>query len=109
MTDMPEPTVYTDADLVKFHPAFMEAMSLWSLRCAQYVAKHGDKGSCVIGAGIGVYYRGPRKRSYELKLVIDVPMTASQGSCTWEASVPEVIAFLKTRGIEAHHIYGRMD
>lgn len=104
-------TVYRLPDLgcSYFATAVDDAAALWSKLCAEEVAARGDRGTCVIGAGIGIKYRGPRKRTVEYHNIIDVPMTAGQGSLTWETSVQQVIDFLKMRGIEAFYMPGRMD
>ena len=100
---------YREADLQQHIQDILDARKLWAQRCAEYVVKHGDVGTCVTGAGIAVDYLPPRRRKSVEKTILRVPDTAAQGSCTWEASVPEVIEFLRARGIEAHYKCGWMD
>ena len=117
MTMKPYPTadyvarVYTDKDLADFNFKILkdQAAELWDQRCAEYVAKNGDVGSCVLGAEIQVLYKAPRSRKARWIKFLDVPPSAAQGSCTWEASVKEVCAWLKAHGIEAQYHYGHMD
>lgn len=77
--------------------AIREAMKMWEARCAEYVAKHGDQGSCVIGAAIVI---GSVRYS---------PPTGAQGSLVWEDSVKDVLGFLREHGIDAYYDPGSMD
>lgn len=109
---MNQQIVYRDADLNHGTPlrqALDEASDLWRRLCADFVAKHGDCGTCVLGAGISVPYKAPRSRTVRNLIVIGVPNTAAQGSTTWESSVREVIALLAARGVVARYEPGNMD
>ena len=102
--------VYTDKDFNKdFALTVADAMNLWAHQCAQEVARNGDHGTCVIGAGIGVWYKPARCRNERELRILDVPYTAGQGASTWESSVQQVINHLADKGIVAHYMTGRMD
>ena len=101
--------IYQEKDLVGMLPHLVEAALLWSKLCADEVAKNGDRGSCVIGAGIAIWFKGPRKRNEEERIVIPTPYTSLQGSFTWETSVDQVVKFLAQKGITAHYAPGRLD
>ena len=74
------------------------------------IAEHGDKGSCVLGAGLVVRYLPPRcRRDVEHEIISARDATSAQGSCVWEESKDEVIAFLAARGIVASYACGNMD
>ena len=105
------PKTYKQKDLEKLSTiiAVSDAARLWSFRCAQEFAKKGDWGSCVLGAGIGVWMVPTGKRKAEEVILIHPPHTAGQGSCSWETSTDEVIASLKVAGIDAHYICGHLD
>jgi hypothetical protein len=105
----PGAIVYRDADLEALAPALSEAAALWRTRCAEYVAQHGDVGTCVLGAGIAVPYKAPRARTVTYRVMLRPPDTAAQGASTWEASVHEVIALLESRGVHAVYSPGFMD
>lgn len=104
-------TTYKQKDLE--NPAVIKAVAdaanLWSLRCAEAFAKKGDWGSCVLGAGIGVWMVPAGKRTAVETILIHPPHTAGQGSCSWETSTDEVIASLKVAGIDAHYVCGHLD
>jgi hypothetical protein len=102
--------VYKDKDLKEKAGIISQARALWRLRCEEYVAKHGDVGSCVIGAGIEVDYLPPRCRHVRCKCIISADdVAAAQGSITWETSTDEVLKFLRDNGIEAYYNPGRMN
>lgn len=106
---MPDTKVYRNADLKENATYIAQAAELWSKRCAEYMCRRGDRGSCVLGAGIAVNYRPPRCRKSIRQTIIGVPYTAGQGSLTWEDSVEEIINFLAIRGIESFYEPGHMD
>lgn len=105
---MNERKVYRPSDIT---PGFVQAVAMaasrWATSAAEYVAKHGDQGTCVLGAGIGVMFLAKRKRVAE-ELVL-IPAPGGQGSLTWEASVEEVLGVLRSRGVDAFYMPGWMD
>lgn len=105
-----------DVNTATFATAVAEASALWRVRCAEEMAKTdsngrtGDRGSCVLGAGIVVRYLPPRCRNAIDKMIISSSdVTGAQGASIWEASTEEVICFLAERGIDASYEFGRMD
>jgi hypothetical protein len=104
--------IYRPADLStpEVIRAIEDAKDLWRHRCGEYVVQHGDKGSCVLGAGIVVAFLPPRCRhAVDQEIIAANEATNAQGSCVWEESVRDVIAFLARRGIVARYECGRMD
>lgn len=59
-------------------PELLEIQKEWAEKANDY----GDIGSCVLGAKFTFDYKG---QSYEMP-----PISRWQGSCSWEAFVPEV-------------------
>jgi hypothetical protein len=107
-----EPVTYTNADLSQreFQASVNRAKDLWKRQCDKYISEHGDQGTCVLGAGIEVWYLAPRCRIHRTHMIISQhQVTGAQGSLVWEASVNEVLAFLKSEGIIAFYNQGRMD
>lgn len=100
---------YCDRDLEAAKQTILSALKLWTQRCAVYMEMNGDRGSCVLGAGIAVNYIPRRCRTPRNHIIIPVPHTAGQGSLTWECAVEEVLRFLDERGIEAFYEPGHMD
>lgn len=111
MSDSKVYRVYRPADIEtpEFKAAVKEASDLWYQRCKEYVEKNGDVGSCVLGSGIALEFKGKGKRKVET-LVIITPQSPAQGSCTWESSVQEIIDLLATKGIvDCWYTPGRLD
>lgn len=101
---------YTPEDLATFLHAIIEAKMMWVARCKEYVEKHGDKGSCVIGAGIKVYMKLPRKKyAIPEMLISPYEVTPFQGSCIWESSANEIVEFLQSKGLDCFFAMGTMD
>ena len=86
------------------------AKALWSEACAAYVAKNGDTGTCVLGAGIYcmVVPKGKRKPR-EHKIISALSVTRAQGADVWESCRKPVLAFLRANGISCAYEYGFMD
>lgn len=63
---------------------------------------YGDVGSCVLGAGFNFKYKGLYYKMY--------PISIWQGSCSWEASVPEITQMLNDIGCtDVYFEWGNMD
>lgn len=109
----PQHTIYRDIDLEnsEFREVVENAKLLWKQRCTEYLDKHGDRGSCVIGAGICVRYLGPRKRKWVSKTLISPTSVLSRvvGNLVWETSAEEIVTFLRSKGIDAFFELGRLD
>jgi len=104
-----ETIVYQDADL-RGNQAIECAKTMWRDRCKTYLDTNGDQGTCVLGAGIYVYYLAPRCRAPRPHTIIWVTdVCFAQGSLVWEDSVKEVLGYLRAQGIEARYDAGRMD
>lgn len=102
------PKVYTEKDFTAQFVQHVSAAAVrWTTATERYLAEHGDQGTCVIGAGIAIRFKGPRKRTDEDLIIIASP--GRQGSLAWEDSVNQVLEFLRQGGIEAHYCSGRMD
>jgi len=99
----------TDRSDALFRALVEIAADAWEAECARYVAKHGDVGTCVAGAGIAINYRAPRCRRYERKVILHPPHTSGQGASTWEHSVDTIVSWLKDHGIDCFYHCGYMD
>lgn len=101
---------YQKQDLMKgaIQSVIKMARNLWNTRTQEYVKENGDIGTCVLGAGITVWYIPPRCRRPRELMIIPSPACA-QGSVCWEHSKDEVMEYLKKYGIETNYEWGRMD
>ena len=81
------------------HPKeLVEIQNIWKEKADAY----GDIGSCVCGAGFCFKYK---KQNYKM-----CPISMWQGSCSWEASVPEIKQMLIDIGCtEVYFEYGNLD
>ena len=86
------------------------ARSMWKTICAENMTNYGDKGSCVLGAGIAVCCipKGCRLPK-SVTLISSDEVCTAQGSMTWERGMDVVIKFLKDYGIDAYYESGNMD
>lgn len=79
-------------------PELLKIQQEWAEKANAY----GDVGSCVLGAGFNFTYQG---KQYKMP-----PTSRWQGSCSWEAFVPEVTEALKNVGAtDIDFAYGFMD
>lgn len=103
--------VYQIKDIDDLVPLLGKAREMWSARCDAYLKKHGDQGSCVLGAGIAVPYVGHKGKQYAKRIIISAwSATNAQGSLVWEESVNDIIAFLEQNGVQGcTYLCGRMD
>lgn len=109
---IPPDGVYRPAHVTSqaFVAAVDAAKVFWAKRCAETIAQKGDYGTCVLGAGLVVNYLAKGKRKpRDLKIISAHDVTNAQGSCVWETSYREAIAFLAGRGIIATYEAGNMD
>jgi hypothetical protein len=98
------PVVYRDVDLTLLMPLFDHARAL----VAEDAAKGRDEGTSVLGAGIAVRYRAPRKRagSYVRKIVVAAPFQGNVGS---SRASQRALEYLRTSGVDVYWDDGRMD
>lgn len=103
--------VYQPIDIdERYRYVITKASALWETRCKAYLNAHGDQGTCVLGAGIEIYYLAPRCRRPGKKMIISASrICAAQGASVWESSVKEVLEYLRKRGIECQYNSGNMD
>lgn len=107
-----EVTAYQEADVSdpKFKRIVQDAKTMWKAKCESNFQEFGDSGSCVVGAGIYVYYLGKGKRKAEKRMLINaVSVSCCQGSLNWERGHEEIVSYLKENGIETRFEYGQMD
>jgi hypothetical protein len=105
-----EVTAYNAEDLNTKNEIINRAISIWHDKCKEFEIVNGDMGTCVLGAGIEVYFLYPRCRKPKQFMIISASqVTGCQGSIVWEKSVEEVVKFLKENGIEAQYNCGYMD
>ncbi len=100
-------TVYHWQNMGQFAKLIGDARRLWNQRAREYFEAHGDRGTCVMGAGIAVYQIPPRCKKHRSVIIIDSPLY--QGCLTWEASVNEVLDFLRNGGLDCFYAAGMMD
>jgi predicted nuclease of restriction endonuclease-like (RecB) superfamily len=105
--------VYRQADLEQpeFIAAVAEASDLWKKECEDYLAEHGDLGSCVRGEGIKIRYLPPRKRKWVEETIIWPTKALNRvvGSLVWEHSATKIVAFLQAKGVDAFFDFGSLD
>jgi TIR domain len=101
---------YLDTSLndEKFQAICLQAKGLWHLRTSEYVERHGDMGSCVLGAGFSVWHLPARSQKPRRTNILMSP-TRSQGSLTWENSKDEIARFFRDNAIDVHYEWGSMD
>ena len=100
--------VYRFEDLhnPKVEAVILEAGRLWTEASSEYIKLHGDTGSCVLGNGIFVALKPPRRRNiYKLKLA----SPQGQGEGPGEGTKDPVLKYLKDNGIDCWYECGRMD
>jgi hypothetical protein len=70
-------------------------------------ASGGDRGTCVLGAGLAVWYLAPRKRRPVLRVLVSPP---GQADCAWCAEgATRLLRTFLPEGAEVEFEYGRMD
>ena len=98
--------VYRFEDLHKLEKVIETARKMWREASAAYMKKEGDVGSCVLGNGLAVAVKPPKKRNI-YKLLIATPVGQSE-SPGWHTMQP-VIDYLKANGLDVWYECGRMD
>jgi hypothetical protein len=98
-------TVYEKKDLEEFAPFFNYANEAWYREWVRLGRK--EKGTCCVGTGITIRYRGPRKRTWVDKTVIHSP--PCQGNVSAYECVGPAMEYLKACRIEVEYYEGWMD
>lgn len=99
-----------DTNSERFKSIVQEATTLWKAKCESNYAEHGDNGSCVLGAGIYVYFIPKGHRKEEKRMIICASdVSCCQGSLNWEIGINDILSYLKENGIDAKFEYGTMD
>ena len=94
----------------KFMDSIKMAEHLWQKRIDAYIKENGDRGGCVLAAGIYVHHLGHRKRRLRDHRVINpASLSSVQGEGSWSQSHKEIVEFLKGRGIHCWFEYGYAD
>lgn len=99
-----EHAVYRDDDLAQLASIFDHARAL----VAEDAAKGHDEGTSVLGAGIAIRYRAPRRRigTYARKIVVAAPFQGNVGS---SRASKRALEYLHACKIDAFWWDGRMD
>lgn len=106
-----EPTDFDE----QFQQIVDEAKQLWARRIAERIRAHGQQQYfAATGSGISVAYLPPRHKKPKLRMIIEPnslvpPPSYPNNVLVWQDSAPEVVAFLKTKGIESIYLYGLDD
>lgn len=102
--------VYRFADLhqPEVEKVLNKAQEMYTKACKAYFKEHGDYGSCVMGNGIYIAVKPPKKRNvYRLEICRPIGGGQSEGA-SYHCKDP-VLAYLKENGIDAWYECGRMD
>lgn len=100
--------VYRLNELEELKPIIQSARELWRKRVAEFEQSGRHPGSCVAGAGIQAYTLLKRERIPKLRRIINAP-SHLQGSCSWEESLGEVLAYLRRNGVDCRYKVGCLD
>lgn len=107
-------SVYEPSDLNdQFWEMVKEAKQLWAQRIQEYIDKNGQNPYfSVVGAGIEILFLPPRHKKPKYRIIIDPdslvpsPNMGGGNSCLWQGSADEVVAFLRSKGIECSYSCG---
>ena len=96
---------YEAKDIDAMRPHLVKASEIW---VAEWIAQgQTDEGSCTGGKGLQIWYRGPRKRSADLKTAVQAPPV--QGNLSAARSYEPALKYLKEQGIESDYYDGWMN
>lgn len=108
-------TACEEEDMVRLRRYLSQASHIWHLAieaAADERVRKGERrdvGTCVLGAGLGVYFLAPGETQAEEQTMI-TPPCRYQGSMSWKGIPFDVVKlYLKCCGFDAHYIRGRMD
>jgi len=93
---------YTDAGLEALRPLIEEAQA----RIDEISPTIEDIGSCVLGAGVQVYYIAPRCRKVTTQIIAT---GGPQGNVGISRACAPAIEFLRANGVECRYYDGVMD
>jgi hypothetical protein len=101
---MADRIVYTETDIesAKLLPIFEAARAARD----EDIPRFRDEGTCVLGAGIAIYYRAPRQRKPSIHVIVDAPFQGNVGSAR---ACERALKLLRDGGIDAFWHDGRMD
>jgi hypothetical protein len=101
--DTEQVIAYTEKELQEgwLQNLIRSAAQLWKL---DFEGNGGDRGTCVIGAGIAIWVRGHRKRYAKSRVIVAPP---GQADCGWCKDRAMVLLEEQLEGV--HFEYGRMD
>lgn len=97
-------TIYTDFQIASKLDLVNKADALVAEDVANKVAH--DEGTCVLGAGIAVWYKAPRKRTVTRKILVRAPFQGNVGSYH---ACARALAYLKEQGFDCFWYDGVMD
>lgn len=102
--------IYKTKELSQFNELIQNAKTLWVELSHLEYTKNGDRGCCVLGAGIEIYVLPPRcKHPRTLTIITFNEVSPCQGEHAASSVSNAVIEFLKENGLEARYNHGRMD
>lgn len=94
--------VYSETDLKTLAPIIDAAKAM----VREDAAGAKDEGTCVLDAGIAIYCQRPRRRSPDMRVIIEAPLQGNVGS---HRACTRALAFLHAQGIDAFWYDGTMD
>ena len=99
-----------ELEAIEFKATLSTAKAMWGASCLSHFEKHGDTGTCVLGAGIYCMAVPKGKRKAQKHTLISADSVAqAQGSTNWESGKSEILAYLRANGISCAYEYGFMD
>lgn len=105
-------TIYTTKTIAPLYALFPgggapEAHIMIAVRMVEEDRKRfRDEGTCVLGAGVAVWFKAPRKRYESIKILVAAPFQGNVGS---HKACERAIAYLRENGIDAFWYDGNMD
>jgi hypothetical protein len=103
-------TTYKSADLLKMKSVIDTAREMWLEASRKEFQKTGDRGSCIVGDGITVYFIPPKcRKPVEFFIIRSSSVAFAQGSLHYEATMQIALDYLKENGVECRYNHGRMD
>lgn len=101
---------YKKSEIEAMSAIIEKANQMWDAASKEEFSKTGDRGSCIMGDGIEVFFVPPRYRKPQKFMIIPSRTVAyAQGSLHYEATKEVAMAYLRENGIECQYNYGRMD
>lgn len=106
-----ETKVYQDGDFVgAFNASVKKAREMWLVSCIENFKNDGDNGTCVLGAGIQIWYLASKCRKPSKMMLISAnSVSQCQGSTNWEKGREAVLSSLRADGIDCQYAWGNAD